>query len=116
MAQALRPSLSLVAHLRSTALADTRSVFAALDPWTRRRLRQVYWRQWKKPKTKARKLRSLGIPASEAYKTANTRKGASRISETGTLHNALTKAHFKEIGLSGFGETYGEVRAVWRTA
>lgn len=98
------------------ALADTPSVFAALDPWMRRRLRQVYWKQWKKPKTKSRKLRSLGIPAQEAYKVSYTRKGSWRLAGTATLHGALPKAHFAKIGLVGFGDCYGKVRAVWRTA
>lgn len=98
------------------ALADTPWDLDALDSWTRRRLRQVYWRQWKKPKTKALKLRSLGIPAPEAYKTSFTRKGSWRIASTATMHVALKKAHFGKIGLIGFGETYGKVRAVWRTA
>ncbi|MCL5780480.1 MAG: hypothetical protein M1119_06105 [Firmicutes bacterium] len=43
-------------------LADTRSVFQALDEWLRRRLRMCYLKQWKKPKTKKSKLVALGIP------------------------------------------------------
>lgn len=98
------------------ALADTPSVFAALDPWMRRRLRQVYWKQWKKSKTKARKLRALGIPAQEAYKVSYTRKGSWRLAGSATLQVALPTSHFAEIGLVGFSDSYNNVRAVWRTA
>ncbi len=42
------------------ALADTASVFAGLDEWLRRRLRQVYWRQWKRRRTRLRNLHALG--------------------------------------------------------
>ena len=48
------------------ALADTPSVFEGLDEWLRRRLRQVRWKEWKRPKTKRRRLIALGIRAREA--------------------------------------------------
>jgi RNA-directed DNA polymerase len=43
------------------ALADTPSTFQGLDEWIRRRLRMCLWKQWKKPKTKIKRLVSLGI-------------------------------------------------------
>jgi len=41
--------------------AETRSVFAELDEWIRRRLRMCLLKQWKQSKTKRRKLVGLGI-------------------------------------------------------
>ena len=35
------------------ALADTLSVFEELDEWLRRRLRQVRWKEWKRPRAGA---------------------------------------------------------------
>ena len=44
------------------ALADTPSVFEGLDEWLRRRLRQVRWKEWKRPKTKRRRPDRAGNP------------------------------------------------------
>lgn len=43
-------------------LADTPRVFKDLDEWFRRRMRQIRWKEWKRPKTRRRNLRTLGIP------------------------------------------------------
>lgn len=98
------------------ALADTPSVFREFDKWIRRRLRQVYWKQWKKPKTKRRMLKSLGIPPQQAYEWSYTSKGSWRISRSPPLGRALPTKHFVSIGLVGFSDRYGHVRSVWRTA
>jgi len=42
-------------------LADTHTVFEELDEWLRRRLRQVRWKEWKRPRTRRRNLRALDI-------------------------------------------------------
>ena len=57
------------------ALADTPSVFEGLDEWLRRRLRQVRWKEWKRPKTKRRNLIALGIRAREATEWALLAQG-----------------------------------------
>ena len=47
-------------------LADTPSVFQALDEWLRRRLRQLIWKRWKRGKTRWRELVKLGVPPDKA--------------------------------------------------
>jgi RNA-directed DNA polymerase len=47
-----------VAYFR---LAEVTNGFERLDQWVRRKLRCVLWRQWKKPRTRIRKLRELGV-------------------------------------------------------
>lgn len=98
------------------ALADTPSVFEKADAWLRRRLRQVSWKQWKRPGNRARNLRALGIPKQQAYEWANSRKGSWRIAGSAPLARALPNAYWSEAGLVGFKESYGRVRYVWRTA
>jgi len=44
------------------SLADTPSAFKAMDMWIRRRLRMCLWKQWKNPRTKVKRLISLGVP------------------------------------------------------
>ncbi|MED3668866.1 group II intron reverse transcriptase/maturase, partial [Geobacillus kaustophilus] len=56
------------------SLAETPSVFKELDGWIRRRLRMCQWKEWKLPRTRVRKLQSLGVPKQKAYEWGNTRK------------------------------------------
>jgi RNA-directed DNA polymerase len=43
-------------------LADTAGVFDKMDKWLRRRMRQIRWKEWKRPKTRRANLLRLGIP------------------------------------------------------
>jgi len=56
------------------SIAKTRSVFRDLDGWIRRRLRMCLLKQWKRCKTKLRKLVKLGIPEDWAALIAYSRK------------------------------------------
>ena len=42
-------------------LADMKNLLKSTDEWARRRIRAVYWKQWKKIKTKYRMLKALGL-------------------------------------------------------
>ena len=42
-------------------LADMKRLLEKTDEWARRRIRAVYWKQWKKIKTKYRMLKALGM-------------------------------------------------------
>lgn len=98
------------------ALADTPSVFEQADEWLRRRLRQVSWKQWKRPKTRRHNLRKLGIPPQKAYEWSYSRKGSWRIAGSPPLARALPNAYWSDAGLVGFKQSYGRVRHVWRIA
>lgn len=92
------------------ALADTPSVFEGLDEWLRRRLRQVRWKEWTRPKTKRRNLIALGIRAREATEWAYSRKGYWRVSGSPILSRALPNAYWAEQGLKGFTDSYRRFR------
>jgi RNA-directed DNA polymerase len=96
--------------------ADTPWPFERLDKWLRRRLRQVRWKQWKRVRTKRRRLIALGIPAGDAHKWACSRKGYWRISSSPILHRALPTAYWTHQGLEGFLEPYRRFRDAKRTA
>jgi len=98
------------------ALADTPTVLQRLDRWLRRRLRQVRWKEWKRPKTKRRNLRAAGIPEREAREWAYSRKGYWRISNSPVLTRALPNAYWADQGLEGFAEPYRRFRDAKRTA
>jgi len=67
------------------ALTDTPSVFAELDEWLRRRLRQVRWKEWKRPRSRARNLRALGIPVGQAHQWSYSRRGSWRVAGSAIL-------------------------------
>jgi RNA-directed DNA polymerase len=98
------------------ALADTPSVFEELDKWLRRRLRQVRWKEWKRVRTKLRKLRAAGIPEHDARRWAFSRKGYWRIAGSPILSTALPNAYWTNQGLKGFADPYRRFRDAKRTA
>ncbi|MFC5528767.1 group II intron maturase-specific domain-containing protein [Cohnella yongneupensis] len=64
-----------------------------MDKWIRGRLRMCLWKQWKKPKTKVKRLLSLGIPKVKAFEWGNTRKGYWRSAGSPILKRALNNQH-----------------------
>lgn len=92
------------------ALADTPSVFKDLEGWIRRRLRLCYWKQWKLPKTRIRKLIGFGIDKHKAYEWGNTRKGYWRITNSPILSRALNNAFWRKEGLKSLYERYESLR------
>lgn len=92
------------------ALADTPSIFKDLDGWIRRRLRLCYWKQWKLPRTRIRKLIGLGIDKHKAYEWGNTRKGYWRITNSPILHRTLNNAFWRKEGLRSLYERYENLR------
>jgi RNA-directed DNA polymerase len=92
-------------------LADTISVFREFDKWIRRRLRMCYLKQWKKPKTKKKKLITLGIPQEWATLISCSRKGYWRLSNTPQVNKALGLAFWRAQGLKSLVERYDQLRS-----
>ncbi|TXK74008.1 group II intron reverse transcriptase/maturase [Paenibacillus sp. N3.4] len=94
------------------ALADTPSIFQELDAWIRRRLRMCLWKQWKKPKTKVKRLLSLGVPKDKAFEWGNTRKGYWRIAGSPILHRTLDNQYWKSNGVKSLMDRYNSLRNI----
>ncbi|MEX2105212.1 MAG: group II intron maturase-specific domain-containing protein, partial [Bacilli bacterium] len=94
------------------ALADTPSIFQGLDEWTRRRLRMCLWKHWKQPKTKVKRLVSLGIPKDKAFKWGNTRKGYWRIACSPILSRSLDNHYWKSNGFKSLLDRYKYLRNI----
>lgn len=92
------------------ALADTPSKFKELDEWIRRRLRMCQWKEWKKPKTKVRKLIGLGVPKGKAYEWGNSRKKYWRIAASPILQRTLTNSYWEKRGLKSLYTRYLQLR------
>ena len=78
---------------------ETPSILRDLEGWTRRRLRCVIWKQWKRGKVRFRELRLRGIGKDLAAKTAGSAHGPWRLSNSPALARALPNAFFDSLGL-----------------
>lgn len=91
-------------------VAETPSVLLSLDSWLHRRMRQCALKQWKKPKTKFRNLRKLGLDRDFAAKLSYSRKGSWRLSLTKQLHKAFDKKYWQAQGLLALPVEYERLR------
>ena len=78
--------------------ADMKKFVMETDKWLRRRIRQIYWKQWKKVDTKFRALRKLGIGREQAWMWANTRKAYWRVANSYILALSLTNGFLERMG------------------
>ena len=88
------------------SIADMESRIKSLNEWIRRRIRQIYWKQWKKIKTKHDNLVKLGIDNENAWKWANSRKAYWRIADSHILHRSLTNKYLASVGYDDILERY----------
>jgi len=79
---------------------QTPSVLRALDEWTRRRLRAIAWKQWKRGRTRFAELRRRGVGRDLAAKTAGSSHGPWRLANSPALAIALPNAFFGSLGLA----------------
>ncbi len=80
-------------------LADTKTTFAALDSWIRRRLRWLLWRQWKRPRTRIRNLIRRGLTYSDARRAAYSGRGPWHCSRLWQINMAYPNRVFAGLGL-----------------
>lgn len=82
----------------------------ALDGWLRRRMRLYYWKQWGRPRTRRRKLISLGIDRDEVYLASRSRKGYWRMSQNSLVRRAMTDNWLFEQGVPNLTEQWVVIR------
>ncbi len=92
------------------ALADTPTVFSQLDEWIRRRLRMCLWKEWKLPRTKVKRLISLGVTKGKAFEWGNTLKKYWRIACSPILHRTLNNVFWQSQGLKNLADRYTYLR------
>ena len=76
----------------------------------RRLICMIYWKQWKRVRTRFSKLASLGIEKIKAWEFANTRKGYWRISKSPIMSRALTYNTLKKCNYIFFSDYYSRVK------
>ena len=98
------------------SIADMRGTMKDISEWTRRRIRQIYWKQWKKTRARQYNLVRLGIDKNQAWQWANSRLGYWRIAGSWILSRSLTNKYLVSQGYDDISERYEAMRLRYRTA
>ena len=88
-------------------LADMKGLMTETDEWLRRRIRAIYWKQWKRVKTRYRNLRALKLEEWQVHRIANSRKGYWRTAQM--LSVALTNKIIAKLGYISMLDYYLKV-------
>ena len=91
-------------------LSKTKGFAEALDGWIRRRLRLILWRQWKRWRTRYKRLVTRGLSEARAYKSVCNGRGAWWNSGASHMNDAFRKNYFDELGLVNLLETLQRIR------
>lgn len=86
-------------------LSETRGFAEELDGWIRRRLRCVIWRQWKRPATRFKRLRALGLDEARVRASGHNGRGAWFNSSASHMHAAFPAKAFAAMGLINLLDT-----------
>ena len=81
------------------SFCETPSVLESLDQWVRRRLRSVYWKQWKRSRKRFAELTKRGVGRELAVQTVGSCHGPWRLSNSPALSIALPISYFDALGL-----------------
>ena len=87
-------------------MADMKKLLQTTDEWLRHKIRAIYWKQWKKVKTKYKELKKLGVENEKAWICANMRNGNWFCSGYFVLQTAFNNKKLRELGYLTFTEFY----------
>lgn len=85
-------------------MADMKQLLKSTDEWLRRRIRAIYWKQWKKIKTRYQMIRKFGMPEWKVHEMANCRKGIWRSAKM--LNSVLTNKVIASLGYVSMADYY----------
>jgi len=97
-------------------LSEVKNIFEELDGWIRRKLRCIIWRQWKRSRTRGKKLMKRGLSEAHARQSAGNGRGPWWNAGAGHMHAAFKKSYFDKAGLVSLLDTILSVRNTSRTA
>jgi len=107
---ALNPPLrGWVAYFR---LVEIKAVLEDLDGWIRRKLRTLLWRQWKRPSTRAQRLKQRGLGEQQAWLSANNGHGPWWNGGAAHMHRAYPKSWFDQKGLVSLLDTQRRLQSL----
>ena len=86
--------------------ADMKALLKETDEWLRYKIRAIYWKQWKKIRTRFKELKRLGLEKEKAWIYANMRNGNWYGSGYFVLQTAFNNKKLRELGYPTFTEFY----------
>lgn len=92
-------------------LSETKGFAEDLDSWIRRRLRLILWRQWKRDRTRYKRLVARSLAGERARKSAFNGLGPWWNSGASHMNDAFRKKYFDGLGLVNLLETLLSNRA-----
>jgi RNA-directed DNA polymerase len=92
-----------VAYFR---LSEVKAGFEALDEWLRRKLRCILWRQWKRPRTRAKKLHQMGLELERSRVSAYNGRGPWWNAGASHMNQAVPTRMLRRMGLLSFLEEH----------
>lgn len=78
-------------------ITETHVFLKSLNHMVGRRLRSLLWKQWKRPRTRIKRLRARGINIDDAVSSGCSRKGSWRMSRCKVMHIAFPTNYFSEV-------------------
>ena len=112
--QSIRPALAKIkvymrGWLNYYGIADMKKRIDELNKWLYHRIRMCIWKQWKKPKTKVKNLRKMGVPEDLAWQAGNSRRGYWFTTHTVAVNLAMTKERLISSGFYDLAAAYQSV-------
>ena len=93
-------------------LSEVKGVLEDLDKWIRHRLRCLLWRQWKKPRTRFKRLVARGISQDRAKASVSNGRGPWWNSGASHMNDAIRRAYFDKLGLISLLDQVRRVKAL----
>ena len=90
-------------------IAKMKTILLEIDAKLRKRIRVIIWKQWKKTLKRYSSLRKLGANHSNAFRTANCRKGYQYVCGSATIHATITNKRLEQRGLTSLSNLYEKV-------
>jgi RNA-directed DNA polymerase len=94
------------------SLAETKNVFEELDGWLRRRLRVILWRQWKRPRTRIKRLMAQGLAEAHACICAYNGRGPWWNAGAQHMNLAFPKRYFDGLGMFSLLDKFSSVHVI----
>ena len=93
-------------------IAKMKTVLTEIDAKLRKRIRVIICKQWKKIRKRYDSLRKLGASHSNAFNTANCRKGYQYVCGSATIHATITNMRLEKRGLTSLSNLYAKIHLV----
>lgn len=91
-------------------LCDVKAAFERLDAWLRRRIRVIYWRQWKGYKTRLKEMVKRGLQYARAKLSAGNGRGPWWNSGASHMNQAVPTGELRGLGYVSVLEEYQRLK------